>query len=216
MWRGQAFPCLPHWKQHVSCPLFLNTWRCGRWGRREPRHRNVWSSRAEGTTLPVLPHGSRSGPLWGSPSGGLGASPGCLCCPLWRAGAKALGRRTQILALLQHIWHTHVTMCSHACLLLVRVSLTLCPQPSTQDLVGDMSGIFPSGSPAPTCHRPSLLLQKESSGFLPISAGTVPGLRRTASWARLSLVTASPPHTAATEAGSLLKTTPGTAGAATL
>lgn len=122
--------------------------------------------------------------------------------PSLEGRCQTLGRRTQILALLQHKWHTHVTMWSHACLLLVRVSLTLCPQPSTQDLVGDMSGIFPSGSPAPACHRPSLLLQKESSGFLPISAGTVPGLRRTASWVRLSLVTARPPHTAATETGS--------------
>lgn len=126
-------------------------------------------------------------------------------------GPRAPSRRAQSPAVLQHVWCTRVTRCSHACLLLPRVPLTAYPQPSPRDLAGNVSGVSPRGCPAPSLPPPvTAASEGEVIVFFLSAAGTVPRLRRMASWARLSQVTVSPPSMAATEAGRLLKTTPGT------
>lgn len=89
---------------------------------------------------------------------------------------------------------------------LLGFSLTSYPQPSTQDPGGDVRSIFPSSSLPPACPRPPrCCLGKHGRAFSSSAAGTDPGLRKMASWAPPSRVTASPPSTAAAEAGRLLK-----------
>lgn len=169
--------------------------------------------RGEGTIVPAPRLASLGQPV-GRTEASPGCQKGCLLCPLWSKDAgrcQAPGGRIQTLALLQRVRSTHVTHCvpmpvSSQTASLLGFSLTSYPRPSTQDPGGDVRSIFPSSSLPPACPRPPrCCLGKHGRAFSPSAAGTDPGLRKMASWEPPSRVTASPPSTAAVEAGRLLK-----------